>query len=804
MSCTGASATVAAYYLSISRNDPAYAVNAYFDSGCKPPPKGGLLGKKATTAIDGVYSFFEESVKPWIERLRESSSRTASSDVAVPPTSSFLWDPLSSSSCTQPNLYKITGAVAAKEAKPNYIYNLEAGPPSVSSNVAFGIKILSVGKNKYSYDALGLKDDGVDTHLRCAPNGGPCVALQTGQLWCGGVTIANQKFSRPPVAGSTILIRYDVATKACTFTLSDTDETLTAIWSNRPSGRAVRPAIAVRDLGYSFELVSATGARGGPLPMSFVLDRWTSSNGGLLGQIDRHISAVNDVIKECEGNDDCDDFVEQLRKAVEVVTASRDKAVDLIDRAKAKTGGVLGDRLRAALSAASALKGSFESEAKVVDAFDESAPGSVNCQRWLQVPNGLFDDAKKSVPSHRALLQDATRQLNEDDVSNDDDDDDESAAATKSTDGVKKGKMDPVGKTVVRKLVTELTAVCSFLEMETTRLTPKIAHIASLTPQPETIQYVAPTSSSAIDWADVTQWIVLKRGEFCKTDTDPVTLEAFGDADEDVVELSCSTASIRCVMLRSTATQSLANSGTCPTCKMRYPCVGQQPTGTMRINPQFNTKCAGYPTVGSWVLSYQFGGGTQTDRNIRPGQRYQGTTRTCYVPLNKEGTEAKELLKAAFKQGHLFRVGDSITTGSQNQTVWGGIHQKTALSGGAAGHGWPDPEYFSRLRNECANAGVFGNKWIEEVRKEQAKWKLDRQKSAEEKCNEDEKDDNMVLEDNVEDTIDESTEKRREEIESELLRVANDLRTAMQKGDRKAIMEMMKKRQALTAEKAAL
>ena len=38
----------------------------------------------------------------------------------------------------------------------------------------------------------------------------------------------------------------------------------------------------------------------------------------------------------------------------------------------------------------------------------------------------------------------------------------------------------------------------------------------------------------------------------------------------------------------------------------------------------------------------------------------------------------------------LLQVGTSVTTGATNTTVWGGIHQKTSPSGGAASHGWPD------------------------------------------------------------------------------------------------------------------
>jgi hypothetical protein len=52
-------------------------------------------------------------------------------------------------------------------------------------------------------------------------------------------------------------------------------------------------------------------------------------------------------------------------------------------------------------------------------------------------------------------------------------------------------------------------------------------------------------------------------------------------------------------------------------------------------------------------------------------------------------------------------VGDSITNGTSNQTVWAGIHHKTNLSGGKDRHGWPDDTYFDRVVSECAAVGVY-------------------------------------------------------------------------------------------------
>ena len=92
---------------------------------------------------------------------------------------------------------------------------------------------------------------------------------------------------------------------------------------------------------------------------------------------------------------------------------------------------------------------------------------------------------------------------------------------------------------------------------------------------------------------------------------------------------------------------------------------------------------------------------------LRPGQQYHGTSRTTYLPATLEGLECLELLQKAFAFGLLFVVGDSVTTGYRNTTIWGGIHQKTSMEGGASRHGYPDPHYFNRVKQECGARGVF-------------------------------------------------------------------------------------------------
>jgi len=297
--------------------------------------------------------------------------------------------------------------------------------------------------------------------------------------------------------------------------------------------------------------------------------------------------------------------------------------------------------------------------------------------------------------------------------------------------------------------------------------------------------------------------------DYDRKQIDSITLEPFGKGP--VVELSCTSKAIRCIFLKSTATRSLASNGICPGCKQRYPTYGQQPTGSMRINPSFGSHCAGSPGMGSYVISYSFGGGTQTDRNLRPGESFQGTSRTCYVPMTAEGKEAVDLLKIAFTRGHLFRIGDSVTTGSKNQTVWAGIHQKTQSGGGQTNHGWPDPGYFGRLRNECAACGVFSEDFLKAAEDDRKKWKIARQVSAEKK-------EAAGISSDGEDTsktaaspavaaapaLDAAAEALVMSIEQQLAEVAKELAAAMKARDRKQIMKLMGKRRDLAAKKVAL
>jgi hypothetical protein len=130
---------------------------------------------------------------------------------------------------------------------------------------------------------------------------------------------------------------------------------------------------------------------------------------------------------------------------------------------------------------------------------------------------------------------------------------------------------------------------------------------------------------------------------------------------------------------------------------------GNQPLGKMAIK-QYKVgelPLEGYENCGTYEIYYFFPSGTAGEI------KYSGTQRSAYLPINDEGTEILEMLKIAFKRGHIFTVGTSVTSGKKNTVVWNGIHHKTATGGGTKYYGYPDPTYFSRVKEELAAKGVF-------------------------------------------------------------------------------------------------
>ena len=90
----------------------------------------------------------------------------------------------------------------------------------------------------------------------------------------------------------------------------------------------------------------------------------------------------------------------------------------------------------------------------------------------------------------------------------------------------------------------------------------------------------------------------------------------------------------------------------------------------------------GYGTI---VIDYRFPSGLQGPEHPNPGRNYDGTSRTAYLPDNREGREVLQLLRRAFDARLVFTIGTSNTTGRSNQVIWNDIHHKTSIFGGPYG-----------------------------------------------------------------------------------------------------------------------
>ena len=351
----------------------------------------------------------------------------------------------------------------------------------------------------------------------------------------------------------------------------------------------------------------------------------------------------------------------------------------------------------------------------------------------------------------------------------------------------------------------------------TTTTSPMQTHVSRTTPSrpgaplPRTNVTFTSIGREHLDVEKVTGWQKISPPDYDPVkDTDPITFEPLGDGTKvEVVELKCSTPQLPCVYTKASVVQLIQNGASkCAVCNSRFSIPGPQPSGTMRLSLNSSSKCTGFPGCGSIVLNYNFPGGTQGRQHYHPGNKYAGTSRTAYLPDNEKGREAMGLLIKAFEAGILFRVGQSITTGNHDQTVWGGVHQKTSLTGGTAAHGWPDPGYFTRLTSECAAFGVFSDKWEDERKEEMRKYRLARQLSAQRKkqdeANDDDtnaasKDDDKSKGDTIasSSTVDTDIDAERRALELRRDHIQKELRDAMLSQDRKAIMKLMAERREI-------
>uniref|UniRef100_A0A3B3DW98 E3 ubiquitin-protein ligase n=1 Tax=Oryzias melastigma TaxID=30732 RepID=A0A3B3DW98_ORYME len=144
----------------------------------------------------------------------------------------------------------------------------------------------------------------------------------------------------------------------------------------------------------------------------------------------------------------------------------------------------------------------------------------------------------------------------------------------------------------------------------------------------------------------------------------------------------------------------------CPVCRKVFGIIqGDQPDGTMTWMKS-SGPVPGFSHCGTITITYSIPSGRQTEKHPKPGHFYTGTSRTAYLPDNKEGNEVLMLLKKAFDQKLIFTIGASRTTGCEDQVTWNDIHHKTNLYGGPGSYGYPDPNYLSRVREQLKAKGI--------------------------------------------------------------------------------------------------
>jgi len=132
----------------------------------------------------------------------------------------------------------------------------------------------------------------------------------------------------------------------------------------------------------------------------------------------------------------------------------------------------------------------------------------------------------------------------------------------------------------------------------------------------------------------------------------------------------------------------------------------QPKDGVMLVTYDNSFRLPGYETSsrGTIIITYCFPPGTQTDNQPHPGQRYNGLTKTAFLPLTLEGTTVVDQLQCAFDARLLFAMA-STDGGKTDEITWNGILHKTNIFGGPQQAGYPDGVYLQRVQRELAAKG---------------------------------------------------------------------------------------------------
>ena len=154
---------------------------------------------------------------------------------------------------------------------------------------------------------------------------------------------------------------------------------------------------------------------------------------------------------------------------------------------------------------------------------------------------------------------------------------------------------------------------------------------------------------------------------------------------------------------RSCMEQQLEVRSTCPTCMQHVRVLqGPCPPGTASVR-RFSESLPGFEGHGHFSILFQVMSGQQQEgRDPNPGQDFAGKHVFCFLPDTERGIALGTRLLTAFRRGHAFCVGRSLTTGQDNVTTFNGVHMKTSRTDA---YGYPDPTYLTRLDAELTARG---------------------------------------------------------------------------------------------------
>ncbi|XP_072108595.1 uncharacterized protein [Mobula birostris] len=180
-------------------------------------------------------------------------------------------------------------------------------------------------------------------------------------------------------------------------------------------------------------------------------------------------------------------------------------------------------------------------------------------------------------------------------------------------------------------------------------------------------------------------------------------LTLFGSTDDvKKVEVALDSSKRECIDI------AFKTKSACPVCGEVYgELKGNQPEGGRMTHRIMQMHLPGYEKYDTIEIHYQIPDGFQGKEHPQPGQRYNGTARTAYLPNSPEGKKVLRLLQRAFNQKLIFTVGTSSTTGRSNVVTWNDIHHKTSVFGGPSAFGYPDPTYLARVQDELKAKGIF-------------------------------------------------------------------------------------------------